>query len=357
MKKSLFISTFLLVILVGELWATPVEGNYRWRNDNGSEITATWAANENDSLVQSSEANIRLRMELYHWGTTDPFSKICYLYYASATDTVWHQVGDDPVDDAFTFFDSPNVTNGASTVSTRLSKSDASCANVAGVIRENEAAFLLDLAGNTRQEYEFSIKPSSGIDYNLAYYFRVEDEDPGVYDLYWALATGPRLFLQKPVLTVTADDAERHQGEENPVFTLSYSGFVDGDDASILDEAPSLICDANASSAQGTYNIVAYGGEDNKYEYNYVEGTLTVTEPNAFENQNAGEIKIYPNPVKDFVYIEGFVSEDYSVRIVDISGRIILDRKIENNSIDLSSLQTGIYLLKISDQIHKIIKE
>ncbi|MBN2523600.1 MAG: T9SS type A sorting domain-containing protein [Bacteroidales bacterium] len=356
MKKSLFISAFLLVTLVGELWATPAHGHYRWRDDNGTEVTASWLANEDDSLIQTNEGNIRLRMELYHWDVAEEFSEICYLYYASGEDTIWHRVGDEP-SNLFEYYDSPNVTNNQATVSSRLSKSDPSCANVAGVIRESADAFLITLTEDTRKEFEFCIKPVSGIDYNQVYFFRVEDEDPDAATFYYALSICPRLFLEKPVLTVTADDAERHQGEENPEFTLTYSGFVDGDDESIIDEAPSLICDANASSVPGTYDIVAYGGEDNKYEFNYVEGTLTVTEPNAFKHQNVETIKVYPNPVKDFVYIEGIVSKDYSVRIVDISGRIILERKIENNTIDLSSLQRGIYLLKIANRVHKIIKE
>ena len=43
------------------------------------------------------------------------------------------------------------------------------------------------------------------------------------------------LTVEKAPLRVSADDAVRIEGEENPKFTLTFSGFVNGDDASCID--------------------------------------------------------------------------------------------------------------------------
>ena len=52
--------------------------------------------------------------------------------------------------------------------------------------------------------------------------------------------TNGTLTVGKALLTVTADNQERLYGQTNPVFTVQYSGFVDGDTQSVLSGAPSL---------------------------------------------------------------------------------------------------------------------
>ena len=49
-------------------------------------------------------------------------------------------------------------------------------------------------------------------------------------------------------LTVRADDKTRVYGATNPLFTVSYSGFVNGDDTGLLNGSPSL-------SATQTFSI------------------------------------------------------------------------------------------------------
>jgi hypothetical protein len=79
------------------------------------------------------------------------------------------------------------------------------------------------------------------------------------------------------LLTVTADDQARLYGDPNPVFTVSYAGFVNGDDASDLDTLPTAACTATQASHAGAYPIAAAGGADSNYSFAYVEGTLTVS--------------------------------------------------------------------------------
>jgi sugar lactone lactonase YvrE len=84
------------------------------------------------------------------------------------------------------------------------------------------------------------------------------------------------LTVNKAPLTITAQHASRLEGEANPAFTVSYSGFVNGEDQSILSGTLLISSAANASSSAGNYPIVPSGLTSNNYTISYVNGTLTV---------------------------------------------------------------------------------
>ena len=84
------------------------------------------------------------------------------------------------------------------------------------------------------------------------------------------------LTIDKAALQATAEDKARTVGAANPTFTITYSGFVNGDDASDLDTAPMASTTANTGSLVGTYDINVSGGMDNNYDFTYVKGTLTI---------------------------------------------------------------------------------
>ncbi|WAC23209.1 MBG domain-containing protein [Blastomonas sp. SL216] len=87
---------------------------------------------------------------------------------------------------------------------------------------------------------------------------------------------GGTLTTLKALLTVTADDTSREYGLGNPLFTASYSGFVNGDDASVISGLDFLTVATTASDV-GTYAITPFGASANNYDFSYVPGTLTIT--------------------------------------------------------------------------------
>lgn len=81
---------------------------------------------------------------------------------------------------------------------------------------------------------------------------------------------------------------------------------------------------------------------DNLYTTRYIRTDL----PLATTDISSSKLQIYPNPIKDYFRIK--VKEDekiLQVRILDISGRIILQTKISN--IDVGSLNQGTYILEV----------
>jgi len=77
-------------------------------------------------------------------------------------------------------------------------------------------------------------------------------------------------------LVVKVNDASRTYGENNPVFSCSYDGFVNNEDASVFTNTPTLTTTADANSDVGTYTITASGGKAKNYQLTYEQGTLTV---------------------------------------------------------------------------------
>lgn len=95
-------------------------------------------------------------------------------------------------------------------------------------------------------------------------------------DNYETVRLTDSFVIKKAVLTATPDNASRSYGEQNPVFTVSYSGFENGDNESAVMIAPSMTTNATVSSGKGTYAIKASGGYAENYTFSYVDGTLTV---------------------------------------------------------------------------------
>ena len=92
------------------------------------------------------------------------------------------------------------------------------------------------------------------------------------------LFTNGTLTVSKAAILVQADDKSRLYGQTNPVFTASYSGFVDGEDTNILTGAPSLTTTADTNSSVGSYTITsALGGlVATNYSFVFSNGTLTI---------------------------------------------------------------------------------
>jgi hypothetical protein len=57
---------------------------------------------------------------------------------------------------------------------------------------------------------------------------------------------------------------------------------------------------------------------------------------------------IYPNPASDLLYINGLNNESATVTIFDVSGKIVINQSLTNNTIDVSSLPKGIYILRVT---------
>lgn len=75
------------------------------------------------------------------------------------------------------------------------------------------------------------------------------------------------------------------------------------------------------------------------------------------KDENLTSYKVYPNPTSNFINIEG---DFESIKIYDLSGKLIMTKNTSDKTIDVSSLAKGEYVLKLYTQSntvgsHKII--
>ncbi|GHT01699.1 hypothetical protein AGMMS49525_03180 [Bacteroidia bacterium] len=167
--------------------------------------------------------------------------------------------------------------------------------------------------------------------------------------------------VSKAPLIITANDAVRNFGEANPPFTLSYSGFTNGENEGVLDLLPTAACPANETSPAGDFVITLSGGHDNNYIYTLVSGKLTVEDVvTEIKNVTAEQLQIYPNPVREELFIKS-ETPIQKVEIYTLSGTLLLSENNFNGKISVSALPKGVYLLKVysgSDvAVSKIVKE
>lgn len=71
---------------------------------------------------------------------------------------------------------------------------------------------------------------------------------------------------------------------------------------------------------------------------------------------------IYPNPVKDILYIDNSLNRNIEeIRVIDVTGKVVLEQKNIERSVDLSKLTSGFYMFLITSEgktfTQKIIKE
>lgn len=130
-------------------------------------------------------------------------------------------------------------------------------------------------------------------------------------DRYATTVTETYLIAAKPI-TVTADDASRGYGDENPTFAVQYDGFVDGEDASNLSTEASATSTAAATSSVGEYDIVPSGAVATNYSFAYENGQLTVTQAAlTITPEDKSKTYLEDNPALTVVY-SGFKNDEDS---------------------------------------------
>ena len=88
--------------------------------------------------------------------------------------------------------------------------------------------------------------------------------------------TGAKLTISKAPLTVTGVDATKVYGNANPTLSVSYAGFKNSQNSTVLTTVPTATTAAITTSNAGVYDILVGGGAATNYSFSYINGKLTV---------------------------------------------------------------------------------
>jgi len=76
-----------------------------------------------------------------------------------------------------------------------------------------------------------------------------------------------------------------------------------------------------------------------------IEYALGLLEPAAINSIAESSLTIAPNPVHNQLYVST-LAENTNIAVYDVFGKCVIAAKLSNSSIDVSSLQTGIYTVR-----------
>jgi hypothetical protein len=162
--------------------------HYRWRNDDGSESSATWAAGEDTAISNLAKNTIRrLRFEISNEGWTRGGGIQFKIQYAQAVSCAGASYSDVPTDTslAWQIADSTNLTDGAATTNVSPGLTDENASFVAGQVKDtSNLTSAITITSENFTEIEYSLKATNNAVDGGSYCFRLVKGDGSPLDSY-----------------------------------------------------------------------------------------------------------------------------------------------------------------------------
>ncbi|MCF8363365.1 MAG: choice-of-anchor J domain-containing protein [Prolixibacteraceae bacterium] len=131
-----------------------------------------------------------------------------------------------------------------------------------------------------------------------------------------------------------------------------YFGITEANDTVIIENE---LFSGLSLTEDATYNITGV------VDYSYSKYRLFPRSSGDVESLSSVKaiedykLSVYPNPASNVLYIKGASTEN--IRVTNIVGKTVTVYAISENSIDISSLQKGLYLLSVDSKITRFIKK
>lgn len=162
-------------------------------------------------------------------------------------------------------------------------------------------------------------------------------------------------------------------GAASPVFETSYADDPDFGEGSQI-RTSGWYCAFNGTGSGVTLRNLAdgetylvhvceYTGTPGAEDYNFDTdvnnpASVTITGVSINVTSNTSEIRVYPNPVGNYLTIESNVTTVLHYSLCDLSGKVLLTGTLDSKNLDMSNLKPGMYLLEINHtNKFKIVKQ
>ncbi len=162
---------------------------------------------------------------------------------------------------------------------------------------------------------------SAGTNYNITY------------------VDGTLTVTNKTILNVTAANQTIAYGDPDPSFAPEYSGFDPGDDETVLNTAPTCNATGPFTHVASPFVIACSGGADDKYEFNYTSGALTVnTRTIAVTAEAKNKTYGATDPALTYTYDPALVGSDtFSGQLLRNPGEDVGAHAITQGTLSLSN--------------------
>lgn len=164
-------------------------------------------------------------------------------------------------------------------------------------------------------------------------------------------------FTSNQAKFVTASDPLMFAGEN--YVELAYNKTVTVDAIGVKytlnnNGNVSLYRKSSINQPTDTFSI----GEWDSYPSNYCQNLGSTLSTAEFIAEN-NEFTIYPNPVSDYLYVNGEREKVKMAQIIDLSGKVIYSEKDpfrNKTNISVQGIPAGVYFLKLNEKAHQFIK-
>jgi len=361
MKKTLLLVAMLVTCY--NVFAFTTQGVWRWRNDDGSETSATWRAAQNVPItIGTIDSTLRLRIELYNNGSGGLLDGAYFEDSSSEPGSHWDTIKLTAGDNAFMLAGtSPFVTDLEPTTHQLNGQTIPPYIYDPGkVIVSTDSLPAYTVPTSHTTEYEYVFKPTSNLKPNVTYYFRVDAATYLVGYIFPTLTTATVLPVRFAAFNVEASkggalitwttateennshfDVERSNDGKNYATIATVKG--NGTSTSVHSYK---VFDGKPFNGDNYYRIKQYD-VDGKYLISDIRA-LKIAVKNYF-------INVYPNPSQGDVKfsVQNYQGTSVKAILSDLSGKIIHQELIQMNTsgnykLNLSTkLHAGMYMLKL----------
>lgn len=171
-----------------------------------------------------------------------------------------------------------------------------------------------------------------------------------------ASSVSQQLVVRPAPLVITPDDKVKIQGQNNPLFTFSFAGFVQGEDSSkVMLAAPVATTTADNNALPGSYPITASGAVANaNYSISYRTGTLKVITDSTKHDDKLNAWCSNPGQLE--VNVFAVANQKATVELYSLYGQKLLSQQVYlvngNNSFHypVTNVSSGLYVVRVAGQ-------
>jgi uncharacterized repeat protein (TIGR03803 family) len=171
---------------------------------------------------------------------------------------------------------------------------------------------------------------------------------------YASMTTGFTFQINPATLTITANNASMVYLQPYPVFGVSYSGFVYGQDTTLVTTKPVLTTTASPGAYPGAY-IINVGGTvltPDNYTIVYGSGTLTITPVGG--DQNNSLVAYFSGGTTLQADVYALTAQQAVIQVFDVVGhqlanvQVSLVQGFNPYTLPLQYMPMGVYIVRVT---------